>query len=381
MKDKQVRSQPRRPRISIVRSSLIPHPSSLSLLQPQLHGIAKLRLPDIGHFVYHPTSPITEEGLAVDITLQELADLVRGTVYGDGSLPIRAARSLQEAAEGDITYVDNERFLDKLHASSASAAVVDLKVVPNGKPLLQVKDPLAAFVTIVQHLHGRPEPAACGIDPRACVHASAKVGNDPSVYPMAYVGEETVIGDRCRIHPNVVIGRNCKLGNDVTLFANAVLYEEGTLEIGDRSIIHSASAGDRGRRLRLSASRRPARQGAAARQRHHQVRMSRSGRARRSTAAPSRRRGSATAPRSTTSSRSATTAAGSARHNIFARANREWPALAPPATTSSWPARSASRTTSTSAWARSSAPSPASTRTCRPAYACSAAPRRSPSPS
>jgi UDP-3-O-[3-hydroxymyristoyl] glucosamine N-acyltransferase len=175
----------------------------------------------------------------VEITLQELADLVHGTVHGDGSLPIRAARSLQEAAEGDITYVDNDRNLEKLHASAAAAAVVDPKVVPNGKPLIQCKDPLAAFVMIVQHLHGRPEPAACGIDPRAYVHPSATVGSDPSVYPMAYVGEGTVIGDRCRIHPGAVIGRFCKLGNDVTIFPNAVLYD-GT-EIGDRSIIHSGA--------------------------------------------------------------------------------------------------------------------------------------------
>ena len=65
---------------------------------------------------------------------------------------------------------------------------------------------LGAFVVIVQHLHGRPEPAACGIDPRAHVHPSATVGTDPSIYPMAYVGEGTVIGDRCRIHPGAVIG-------------------------------------------------------------------------------------------------------------------------------------------------------------------------------
>ena len=175
----------------------------------------------------------------MEITLQELADLVHGTVHGDGSLPIRAARSLQEAGDGDITYVDNDRSLEKLHASPASAAVVDPKVVPNGKPLLQCKDPLGAFVAIVQKLHGRPEPASRGVDARAFVHPTATVGKDPSIYPFACVDEGTVIGDRCRIHPGVVIGRFCKIGNDVTIHPNAVLYD-GT-EIGDRSIVHSGA--------------------------------------------------------------------------------------------------------------------------------------------
>jgi UDP-3-O-[3-hydroxymyristoyl] glucosamine N-acyltransferase len=173
----------------------------------------------------------------VNVTLQQLADLVQGKVVGDPATLIRAARSLDSADAGDITFVENDKSLPKLHTSKASAAVVAPTVPVNGKPLVQVADPLAAFIAIVQHLHGKPKPAPCGVDPRAAVHPTAKLGRDVSVLPFACIGENTVIGDRCTIHPGAVIGRDCKLGNDITIHPHAVLYD-GT-EIADRTIIHA----------------------------------------------------------------------------------------------------------------------------------------------
>ncbi len=174
---------------------------------------------------------------SVKVTVKQLADLVHGQVHGDGDLVISAARPLQEAAAGDITYIDGDKHLMQLHASPAAAAVAPPSVPLNGKTLIRVNDPMAAFVSIVRHLHGRPELPVLGIDPRAFVHPSVKHGMELSVHPFACVEAGTVLGDRCRIHSGVVIGRDCRIGNDVTIYPNAVLYD-GT-HIGDRAIIHA----------------------------------------------------------------------------------------------------------------------------------------------
>src|SRR4051794_16259907 len=42
---------------------------------------------------------------SVKVTVKQLAELVQGQVQGDGDLVISAARPLQEAAAGDITYI------------------------------------------------------------------------------------------------------------------------------------------------------------------------------------------------------------------------------------------------------------------------------------
>jgi UDP-3-O-[3-hydroxymyristoyl] glucosamine N-acyltransferase len=173
----------------------------------------------------------------VSITVRQLAELVHGQVLGDGDLVITAARPLGEAQAGHITFVEDEKHAHHLHGCPASAAVVPLSVPANGKALIQVADPLYAFVTIVRHLHGRAEPPPHGIDPRAAVHATAQVGPDASIFPLAVVGEASVVGARCQLHSGAVVGRHCRLGDDVILYPGAVLYD-GTV-LGNRVIIHA----------------------------------------------------------------------------------------------------------------------------------------------
>jgi UDP-3-O-[3-hydroxymyristoyl] glucosamine N-acyltransferase len=172
----------------------------------------------------------------VSVTLRQLAELVQGTVQGDGDLTINSARTLGEAQPGDITFVEDDRRAAQLHDCRATAAVVPLSVPPNGLAVIQVADPLAAFVTIVRHLHGRAEPPPHGIDPRACIHPSASVADGVSIHAFAVVGEGSVIGPRCCLYPGVVVGRRCRLGEDVVLYPNVVVYDDTIL--GNRVIVH-----------------------------------------------------------------------------------------------------------------------------------------------
>jgi UDP-3-O-[3-hydroxymyristoyl] glucosamine N-acyltransferase len=170
-------------------------------------------------------------------TVRELAQLVSGTLVGDGEVVIQAARSLQEAQDGHLTFVENAGYVPALHQSRASAVVAPANLTIPGKILIQVPDPLLAFVVIAQHLQGKTERQATGIDRRAVVHATARVGPDASIGPFVTVGENTNVGQRATIHANVVIGNDCWLGDDVVLHPNVVLYDKCVL--GDRVIIHA----------------------------------------------------------------------------------------------------------------------------------------------
>ena len=168
-----------------------------------------------------------------------MAELVNGQVCGDGNLVIAAARPLVDAQPGDITFVEDARRAAQLLASKAAAAIVSETLPTNGLTVIRVADPLAAFVTVVRHLHGRSEAALHGIDPRSHIHPTARVGPDASVFPFVSIGENSVVGTRCRLHSGVSIGRDCKLGDDVVLYPNVVLYD-GTV-LGNRVIVHANS--------------------------------------------------------------------------------------------------------------------------------------------
>jgi UDP-3-O-[3-hydroxymyristoyl] glucosamine N-acyltransferase len=173
----------------------------------------------------------------VGVTVRELADLVAGKVVGDGDCVITAARALDEAQSGDVTFVEDEKHARYLHGCRASAVVVPATIPVNGQTLIQVADPLTAFVVIVRHLHGREAPPCRGIDPLASIHATARLGEGCSLYPFAVVGEGSVLGARCQVHSGAVVGRNCRLGDDVVLYPNVVLYDESVL--GNRVVVHS----------------------------------------------------------------------------------------------------------------------------------------------
>src|SRR6516162_5942169 len=70
-------------------------------------------------------SPFREErNTLVVATVGQLAELVRGRLVGDGSVAISSARPVGEAGPGDITFIENERFVKQLRSSPASAALV-----------------------------------------------------------------------------------------------------------------------------------------------------------------------------------------------------------------------------------------------------------------
>jgi UDP-3-O-[3-hydroxymyristoyl] glucosamine N-acyltransferase len=176
--------------------------------------------------------------VAVIVTLQEVAEWVGGEMHGDGTLPIAGARPLQEAEPGDITFLEHERHLSAWEKCRASAAIVPLSIPVNGRPVIRVVDPLAAFVTVVQRLRSdSTPPPPPQIHPTAWIDPSVILGPEASVGPYVVIEAGSVLGARCTLHAGVVIGRNCRLGDDVTLYPHAVLYDRTI--VGNRVIIHA----------------------------------------------------------------------------------------------------------------------------------------------
>lgn len=174
----------------------------------------------------------------MSLTVSDLAKEVAGEVAGNGDTPIVNARTLSEAQPGDITFVEGDRHMNAWHASQASAAVVTADVPLNGRPLIRVPDPLAAFATIVMRIRGsKPSTASGAVDPKAMVHPSAVIGNGSTIGPFAVIGEGAIIGDDCHIHSGVSIGRDCKVGNGCVLHPHVVLYDD--CQLGNRVIVHA----------------------------------------------------------------------------------------------------------------------------------------------
>ena len=178
-------------------------------------------------------------------TVEQLAALVSGRLVGDGKVSIHSARPVSEAGPGDITFIENDRYAKLLRTSPASAAIVGphfrvrRSQVKDDLPVIEVDDPIAAFIMVRTHLCGEKPQRWTGVHPQAWVAPTATIGRDVAVYPFAYVGDQAVVGDGSTIHPGAVVGDRCRIGADCTIHPNAVLYADVHLE--DRVEVHAGT--------------------------------------------------------------------------------------------------------------------------------------------
>jgi len=171
-------------------------------------------------------------------TLGELAALVGGSLDGDPNLEIYGIASLEEAQEGEISFLAEMKNISRIEKTLASAIIAPCQLPPFPKPVIRTPNPYLAFVKVQAFFSYKPY-SPLGIDPQACICRGAEIGKDVSIYPYVYVGEESKIGDRVVLYPGVYIGPKAQIGEDSILYPNVVVMERCL--IGRRVIIHAGT--------------------------------------------------------------------------------------------------------------------------------------------
>jgi UDP-3-O-[3-hydroxymyristoyl] glucosamine N-acyltransferase len=183
----------------------------------------------------------------VRVSLKELAALVGGIVHGDDAVVVESAKPIGQAGPGSITFLENDRHAKSLGQCQAAAIVMPPALAARRCELfggsgvqacvLEVSDPLSAFIAIVRHFQPLAPASAPGVHTSASLDPSVRLSADCSVGAFVTVGAGTVSGARCRLHDRVSVGRNCRLGDDVELYPGVVLYD-GTV-LGNRVTVHA----------------------------------------------------------------------------------------------------------------------------------------------
>jgi UDP-3-O-[3-hydroxymyristoyl] glucosamine N-acyltransferase len=168
--------------------------------------------------------------------LKELAEWVGGKVIGDGEVEILGVASIDEAKAGQITFIANPKYLPKMSQTEASAIIVSPEVTQAEKPLLSVVNPQLAFAKVVGLFCSSPYQPK-GVDPRAWISPTARLGKDLTIYPFVYIGDRCQIGDRVTLYPGVSIGEDCSIGEESVIYPNVSIYSRTV--IGKRVILHS----------------------------------------------------------------------------------------------------------------------------------------------
>jgi UDP-3-O-[3-hydroxymyristoyl] glucosamine N-acyltransferase len=173
-------------------------------------------------------------------SVKEVADFVQARVLGDETVPLTGISSVESAAPGDLTFVDDPKNLRLALESRAAAVIVGDFAAGKTitKPLLLAAQPRLAFARAAQLLSPRPERKP-GIHPSAIVHPSARLGKSVTVEQRVVIGEGVRIGNSTRIGAGTVVGERSIIGRNCDLYPNVTLYPG--VQVGDRVIVHSGA--------------------------------------------------------------------------------------------------------------------------------------------
>jgi UDP-3-O-[3-hydroxymyristoyl] glucosamine N-acyltransferase len=170
-------------------------------------------------------------------SLSELANLVGGTVHGNGDVRISAVGTLAGAKAHQISFLTNPKYKSQLASTQAGAVIVHSNLqdeVPCAA--LLADNPHAVFAKVAQLFDTTP-PVASGIANTAVVAPSANIGSDVSLGHNVLIEENVVLGDGVVIGANTVIRKGARIGADSIIYPNVTIYHD--VQIGKRVTVHS----------------------------------------------------------------------------------------------------------------------------------------------
>lgn len=151
------------------------------------------------------------------VPVKEIAARIGAELVGNETLMATGINEIHKVTEGDISFVDFEKYYNACINSAATIIIINKKVdVPEGKALLVLSDPFSAYVSLVKHY--RPFVPA-----HTPISDTAVVGEGTVLQPNVVIGHHVRIGKNCIIHPNVTIYDHTIIGDNVIIHAGTVI--------------------------------------------------------------------------------------------------------------------------------------------------------------
>lgn len=150
-------------------------------------------------------------------TANELAAITGAQVIGNGNLTVTGLNEIHNVTDGDITFVDHEKYYSSTLQSRATAILINKTTeLPQGKVLLLHENPFVAYNQLARHF--KPERAFKPIQ-----QIDERIGEGAIIHEGVKIGDNVRIGRNCVLHPNVVVYPYSVIGDNVIIHANTTI--------------------------------------------------------------------------------------------------------------------------------------------------------------
>lgn len=179
----------------------------------------------------------------MQFTAAQIAGLIHGRLEGNPEAAVSSVAKIEDAAQGDLSFVANPKYEDYLYSSQASVLIVNesLELRQEIAPtLIRVKDAYNAFALLLEKYNELiSQKTHKGIEQPSFISQSAKLGKDVYVGAFSYIGEHVTIGDNVQIYPGCFIGDNVTIKEQSCLYAGVRVYDDCVL--GSRVVVHAGT--------------------------------------------------------------------------------------------------------------------------------------------
>ena len=101
--------------------------------------------------------PSTNVRLDQPQTAAQIAELIGASVKGNAERLVTGLNEINRVEEGDLVFVDHEKYYDKALNSAATTILINKEVeVPEGKAIIISEDPCCDYNKLVRHFKPLP---------------------------------------------------------------------------------------------------------------------------------------------------------------------------------------------------------------------------------
>ena len=172
--------------------------------------------------------------------LKKIAEVVGGEIIGEESVTISGLAKIQEAKDGDLTFLSNPKYLKFLNQTQASAVIVPPEIEKQeGLSLIRVENPYFGFLKAVELFYPTKSLINKGIHETAVIGEGTHVGENISIGAYVVIGKRCHIGMNTVLMPGVIIGNDVVVGEDCIIHGNVSIRE--SVVIGNRVMVHNGT--------------------------------------------------------------------------------------------------------------------------------------------
>ncbi len=174
----------------------------------------------------------------VSIDLAELALKLGAELRGNGLVKIHGIAGIEDAGEGQVTFVANRKYAGLAKTTRASAVLVEPAFPEIEAATLRIADPYMAYAQAIELFYQAPRYAP-GVHATAVVAETARLGARAHVGPYAVIADDVVVGDDAVIHAHVVLYCGVRVGDRFTAHAHAVVREH--CQLGNNVVLQNGA--------------------------------------------------------------------------------------------------------------------------------------------